>query len=247
MLYLAFLFALALLTASGCARCGVAPCVHSSSPGWSDFLFHYLQLHPELEQRVAQLSSALTATKAGDWRPLWKNVSDSLPMLIWKADPRWLYHISERAALEPLFAALLIIGILRALVSIKDRRNIFVLLWLGGGMAPALLTTVEYNTLHAIAALPAVFLLIGLGCDTLWQAVQTSNNQSRIARFTFHVSRFTFYVLRTGLALAFVLTGLEVTYAYFVTWGQNRDVRVSYHHHVVAWGATWMPAQNGRR
>lgn len=29
---------------------------------------------------------------------------------------------------------------------------------------------------------------------------------------------------------------MEAAYAYFVTWGQNRDVAVSYHHHVVALG-----------
>jgi len=195
-------------------------------------LFLYLNAHPDLEQRIQQLGSALTAAQSGNFRPLWQNITDSLPMLVWKADPRWLYHISERPALEAFLAFAFLTGGLTALSKLKDRRHIFILLWLGGGLAPALLTTVEYNTLHAIAALPAVFLLVGLGLDTLWQKIACFQKKYK--------TRFAGPYLKTGLAillsLGFILTGIESARAYFVTWGQNRDVRVSYHHHVVALG-----------
>ena len=209
--------------------------------GWP--LFSYLRAHPELEQRIAQLGGALTAARAGDWRPLWTNITASLPMLLWRADPRWLYHISERPALEPFFALAFVLGLLLALWHIRDRRYSFVLLWLGGGLAPALLTTVEYNTLHAIAALPAVFLLVGYGIEQGWLFVVKSDKASKLVKLgqKYHQKPATFFwnpkSLMTGmLLLAFSLTGIEVTHAYFVTWGQNRDVRVSYHHHVVALG-----------
>ncbi len=221
-LYLGFLVALALFDRRTLRRSWRGTLAVIIIAGLLSFpLFYYLRVHPELEQRIAQLGGALTALKAGEWRPLWKNITDSLPMLFWKADPYWLYNIAGRAALEPLLAALFVIGALRAVTHLRDRRSLFVLLWLGGGLAPAFLTAVDYNTLHAIAALPAVFLLVGRGLETVW-----TNCELRIAN----------YELRCALLLALLLTGGEAVRAYFVTWGQNRDVRVLYHHHVVALG-----------
>ncbi|HOT90598.1 MAG TPA: hypothetical protein PLJ78_06085 [Anaerolineae bacterium] len=222
-LYLMFLLGLALFNRQLLRRTWKGTLAVVLLAGAISFpLFHYLAVHPQLEQRIAQLGGAIVAFKAGNWRPLWKNITDSLPMLFWKADPYWLYNIGGRAALEPLLAALFSLGLLRAVIHLRDRRNLFVLLWLGGGLAPAFLTTVDYNTLHAIAAMPAVFLLIALGLETTW------GYRGRL--------RITNYELRFMLLLAFLLTGVEAAHAYFIVWGQNRDVRVLYHHHVVALG-----------
>ncbi len=224
-LYLAFLVALALFDRHTLRRSWRGTLVVVIIAGLLSFpLFYYLHIHPELEQRIAQLGGAITALKTGEWRPLWKNITDSLPMLFWKADPYWLYNIAGRAALEPLLSAMFVIGALRAVTHVRDRRSLFVLLWLAGGLAPAFLTTMDYNTLHAIAALPAVFLLVAFGMDTTWDYI------------TSRASRITLYVLRFTLFLALLFTGVEAVHAYFVTWGQNRDVRVLYHHHVVALG-----------
>ncbi|MBN2007008.1 MAG: glycosyltransferase family 39 protein [Anaerolineae bacterium] len=186
-------------------------------------LFLYLTAHPELEQRITQLGGALIATQNGDWRPLWNNIRDSLPMIFWRADPRWLYNIGERAMLEPFLGAALGAGVLGALARIKDRRALFTLIWLAGGLAPAFLTTVDYNTLHAIAAMPAIFLLVGFGLDWVY---------GRLAQISRPLRHATAGMLTAG----FLLTSAEVARAYFVTWGQNRDVRVLYHYHVVALG-----------
>ncbi len=186
-------------------------------------LFLYLRAHPNLEQRIGQLDGALTAARGGEWLPLWNNIRDSLPMIFWKADPRWLYHIGERPMLEPCLGAAFAIGAFVALLRIKDRRAAFTLIWLAGGLAPAFLTTVDYNTLHAIAAMPAVFLLAGLGLDWVYHWLTTRSHQWRYAAIGVFV-------------VGFALTGAEVSHAYFVTWGQNRDVRVLYHYHVVALG-----------
>lgn len=214
-------------------------------------LFRYLALHPELEQRITQLGGAITALRAGDPRPLWASVTGSLPMLFWKADPLWLYNVAGRPALEPVLALAFFAGTGRALARLRDRRSIFVLIWLGGGLAPAFLTSVEHNSFRAIAALPAIFLLTGLGFDTVLRFARRVTSSklrgkseelrmaSSASRFTFHISRFitqplrfTFYVLLLLLAS----TLLEASRAYFITWGQNRDVRVLYHHHVVETG-----------
>ncbi len=185
-------------------------------------LFLYLNAHPDLEVRIQQLGSALIDAKSGNFQPLLHNILDSLPMMVWRADPHWLYHISERPVLTPFLAIAFLGGILRAVLHLKDRRNMLLLLWLAGGLAPALLTSVDYNTLHAIAALPAVFLLITLGFEALWQSMRP-------------LSRLT-YILSVLLILGFLGTGIEASYAYFITWAQNRDVRVIYHHHIVTLG-----------
>ncbi|HOU14945.1 MAG TPA: hypothetical protein PKZ84_17695 [Anaerolineae bacterium] len=242
LLYLGFLVALALFDRRALRRSWRGTLAVVILAGLISFpLFYYLRIHPELEQRIAQLGGALTALKSGEWRPLWKNITDSLPMLFWKADPHWLYNIAGRAALEPLLSALFVVGALRAVSRLRDRSSLFVLLWLAGGLATAFLTAVDYNTLHAIAALPAVFLLVGLGLETITNhESRIMNHESRITNYQLPITdyrlRFTFYVLRFTLLLALLFTGVASARAYFVTWGQNRDVRVLYHHHVVALG-----------
>ncbi|MBN1874465.1 MAG: glycosyltransferase family 39 protein [Anaerolineae bacterium] len=186
-------------------------------------LFLYLYTHPELELRIAQLGGALTALRAGDWQPMWKNITDALPMLLWRADPYWLYNIAHRPGLEPLLAAFFLAGIGIALTHLKDSRNSFLLLWLSGGIAPALLTTIEYNTLHAIAALPAVYLLIALGFDTACKIIVKMIPVARRG-----------LIILMGLGIIF--NGINATHDYFLIWGENRHVRVSYHQHIVALG-----------
>ena len=198
-------------------------------------LMIYLTNHPELEQRVGQLGGAITAFFDGNWQPLLKNITDSLPLLLWRGDPRWLYNIGGRAALEPMFAGFLCVGLLIALSQISTQRNLFLLLWLGCGLAPALLTSVEYNTLHAIAAMPAAFLLVTLGINSVMKLLISAQNRFAGAEKIkpFSIGPFIIYA---GLLLAFIATGIESMQAYFTCWGENRDVRVAYHHHIVSLG-----------
>jgi 4-amino-4-deoxy-L-arabinose transferase-like glycosyltransferase len=182
-------------------------------------LFLLLRAHPELESRIAQLGGALQALGEGNWRPLMDNIKANAPMLFWTADPRWLYNIPGRPALEPLLAGLFLVGIGTAFTQLRTYRSILTLLWLAVGLAPALVVPIEYNTLHAIAAMPPIFLLIGLGVQTL-------------TRLTCHWHIATILLL----IVAFGFTGVRTAHAYFVTWGEQRDVHVAYHHHVVALG-----------
>ncbi|MCU0520212.1 MAG: glycosyltransferase family 39 protein [Anaerolineae bacterium] len=192
-------------------------------------LFLHLRANPGLEQRVSQLGQAVVAMKTGDLRPLWANIADSLPMLLWQGDPYWLYNIAGRPGLEPLLAVGFAVGLSASLLHLRDPRNILLLLWLGGGTAPALLTPVAYNLLHAVGAMPAVLLLAARGLCVI----------SRLGRGTAVCPRAWSW-LRTAtilaLALAFVATSVESLHAYFVMWTRHRNVRVAYHHHVVALG-----------
>ncbi len=64
-------------------------------------LFMYLWANPGLEQRIGQLGHAITALLQGDPGPMVTNITDSLPMLIWRGDPYWLYNVAGRPGLEP--------------------------------------------------------------------------------------------------------------------------------------------------
>jgi len=185
-------------------------------------LFIHLQGNPELEYRLTQLEGPLVALRTGDVVPLLQNILASLPMLGWRGDPLWLYNIGGRPALEPLLALAFWGGALVALLRLRQPRYPLLLLWLGAGLAPAFITGPEATALRAIAALPAIYLLIALGLETLWQSLATTALRRRL--------------LAGALALAFVATGSEAARAYFISWGQDRDVRVLYHHHVVALG-----------
>ena len=189
-------------------------------------LFAYLRAHPGLEQRIGQLAGALRAFGGGDWRPLWHSIWGSLPMYLWRADPYWLYNVAGRAALEPFLAGAWALGCLTALLRLRDRRAAFVLLWLAVGTAPALLTEVVHNSFRAIAALPAAFLLAGMGMDQLltWAAKLRP--------------RWLPALSAAAVALGLIWSGADALHSYFVQWREQRNVRVAYHHAIVTLAAS---------
>jgi len=233
-------------------------------------LLLHLRANPELEQRVGQLGAAITALGQGQWRPIWTNISDSLPMLFTSADPQWLYNVAGRPGLEPLLAILFLVGLIRSLLDLgkgslsafarhaeglkawlralgpspkhaasrtAHHRAILLLTWLAGGLAPALLTPVDYNLLHAIAAMPAVMLTVAAGVTGIsgWLAARLDRHH-----------RWLRAVVATVALVAFAATVAETTHAYFVTWTENRNVHVAYHQHVVALGR-YLDTQSDRR
>ncbi len=186
-------------------------------------LFVYLRANPGLEQRIGQLGHAITALLQGNPEPLITNITDSLPMLLWRGDPHWLYNVAERPGLEPVLALAFVIGLGASLSRLRDPRHVLLLFWLGGGTAPALLAPVAYNLLHAVAAMPSVFLLASRG---LLAGAKPSTHRSAAAKFSGAMV----------LVIALVATGAESMHAYFETWATHPDVSVAYHRHVVALG-----------
>ncbi len=54
-----------------------------------------------LEQRIGQLGPRLRPSCRAILGLLVTNITDSLPMLIWRGDPYWLYNVAGRPGLEP--------------------------------------------------------------------------------------------------------------------------------------------------
>lgn len=189
-------------------------------------LFIYLYRNPDLEQRIGQLGAAITALWQGDWGPIARNILDSLPMLFFQGDPQWLYNVAGRPGLEPLLSLLFVLGLIAAIRNLRREPVLLTLIWLVGGLAPALLVARDYNLLHAIAAMPAVLLLVGAGLAWLIRAYRSTDRISAPLKAA---------VAAAGV-LAFAATTAGTAYAYFQTWSANRNVRVAYHHHVVTLG-----------
>ncbi len=208
-------------------------------------LFLHLRAHPELEYRLTQLSGPIEALKAGNWHPLWHNVTASLPMLGWHGDPLWLYNISGRPALEALPAIAFWFGVINALLHLRDPHNALLLLWAGAGLAPAFITGPEATALRAIAALPPIYLLATHGLNTLYKLIDDSVPSIDTMPSIAGVVTLSRRSIKTGitiiLSLSFLLTGAEATSAYFRRWGEHHDVRVLYLHHLVALGRALDP------
>jgi len=183
----------------------------------------YLRQHPELEQRLGQVSAQLLASlRAGDPRPLLGAMLNTLKMFSIQGDPEWLYNISGRPVFEPLTAILFYAGILVSLWRWRDPRYAFVLLWLAVGLTPTMLSWPPGSLGHSIAAQPVTFAFPALALSALW-------------RWARGVSCGGSDKLRWVLPAAWVLTAMVVLlfaarneYDYYQRWPQFREVRHEY-------------------
>ncbi len=181
-------------------------------------LYLYLHAHPELNIRVGMLDEPLRALAAGDPGPLWAQMRSAARMFFIYGDTFIPYNIPGRPIFDPVGGALFVIGLLLALARWREPASALSLLWLGVGVFPALATGIEAVNLRAILAQPVVFLFPALAFGALARRVRPS-------------LRRPVYGLAALLLLA---TGVEAAYTYFVTWANNRDVRVHCHVDLVA-------------
>ena len=102
------------------------------------------------------------------------------------------------------------------------------LLWLGGGTAPACWHPCVQRSRHSgdASRVPA-------NIEGLLTGIEVFANATELRRWGCN---------RLGVAL-----GDQRRYAYFVMWATHRDVNVAYHRHVVALGRYLIAQQGGNR
>jgi 4-amino-4-deoxy-L-arabinose transferase-like glycosyltransferase len=184
-------------------------------------LAHFLITHPEIEQRIGQLSAPLEQAARGDFSGLWRNVSRSLPMFTFRGDPLWLYNIPDRPLLDVVGGPLFYAGIFVCLWNWRDPRYTFLLIWLIVGVSPALATGPDATVLRSIAIQPVVFIIAALALATVF-------------RFLYRRSGRWGRVVEIGSVVALIIAvGFSTAHAYFDIWMEHRDVRVAYHHALV--------------
>ncbi len=142
-----------LLVAGGVALVLFAPL------GW------YLAGRP-VETRLEVVGKPLLELRQGNPSLAIETAAGTLGMFTFRGDPEWLYNVAGRPVFDWLTGAFFYLGV--ALAAWRWRRIEYgwLVIWLAGGIAPAMLSLPAGSLGHTIAALPAVYLLSGVGLAT---------------------------------------------------------------------------------
>jgi 4-amino-4-deoxy-L-arabinose transferase-like glycosyltransferase len=145
-------------------------------------LVDYLASHPQAEPRVGQVSGPLDALRQGNVAPLLNYTLAAIGMFAVRGGTEWLYNLPGRPIFDPLTALVFFVGIIAALRKWRKARTAFALIWLGAGLAPILLSWPPASESHAILAQPAVYLVAGLGLDTILVILSKATLAPALAR-----------------------------------------------------------------
>lgn len=197
-----------------------------------------LRAQPEAEARVEELALPIYDARAGDFSTLGRYTITTLSMFTHDGDDEALYNIPHRPVFGALGAALFWLGLLMALIRsfgpARDSRAAFLLLWLGAGLAPGVLSVPAASLGHTILAQPVsmifpAFALIGI---TAW-ATPHHRLESR-----------TLAGLFAGLVLLlFGWESLRGIRDYFFLWPQDSFMRVLHHSDIAAGLRNLQPAE----
>jgi 4-amino-4-deoxy-L-arabinose transferase-like glycosyltransferase len=124
-----------------------------------------------------------------------------------------------RPMLDPFLALAFALGLVASVCRFKQARSLYLLTWLAGLTAPAVLAQYGPTSKRAIGATPAVAILIAVGCLTAWQTVRT-----------WAARRHPSWARRLGaglaalIALGLVYSGVRTYRDYFILWPQDPNL-----------------------
>ncbi len=122
----------------------------------------YLSTHTE--ERATQLAEPLEQLKAGRPAAVLRLAADTLLMLPGlKGDLRWLYNLSGRPIWGWPWVALFLLGLGLSLRRFRQAEYAMLPIWLLLGLLPGMVTPDAPNTIRTLAAMPAAYLLAGVG------------------------------------------------------------------------------------
>jgi hypothetical protein len=221
-------------------------------------LLLYLRAHPADEIRVDVMMEPIRELFEGKPQRVLRHAWNALRVYSWVGDRFWAYNIPERPVFNWVGSLLFYAGLATALWRWRDPRYAFLLLSLGVGMAPAMVTTNEGIFLRAIVAQPIAYVLVAEGvcvaycvlrggrASTERETLDTEyaisrsipkdegRNTPHVSRLTSHVSRFT---LASWIALVLgsvAMEGIRTYHAYFDDWPSRPEARNIYNHNLVA-------------
>jgi hypothetical protein len=133
-------------------------------------LLLHLQAHPaQADSRISELSGPVLAAARGEVGPLLRNAVDGLRAVAWRGSTMlpYQYNLPGRAALQPVWAVLFVIGLAATLPRLRNPRKFLLLAALGLGLAPSLLTGGDALAMRGMVALPLLFILAARGAEVL--------------------------------------------------------------------------------
>ena len=190
-------------------------------------MFLYLRAHPEMQTRLDMLDRPLQALRSGDFGPVILNVRDAFLAFVWPGfgDQFLAYNVPGRPVFDAIPAVLLVLGLSICLLRWRKPVYAFLLLWFLTGIIPSLVTGPTANTTRNLAALPAVYLIAGLGFVMPIRALAADPRRTERSG-----------ARRVAAPAAFVLV-LWVAFVsardYFFRWGDSAAVRGAYQHTLV--------------
>lgn len=132
---------------------------------------------------------------------------DTIGMLIWRGDREPRHNLPGRPALDIGTATLFCLGVAVALVRVRERAAVFLLIWLAALLLPSALAVDNPHALRTLGAAPAVALLTALGASTLGAALTALAKRPAVAPL----------LAALWLAIAGVVNARE----YFVVWAND--------------------------
>ncbi len=134
----------------------------------------YLLTHPDAKQLTYagfEVSQPVTDLLAGKPQLLIETTLQTLGMFAFVGDPLPYYDMPGRPLMEPVGAALFLIGAATLVWRGREPRYGLVLIGLFFTLLPGMLSQPAPNYARTVGAMALVFALPGIGVDVLWQRV----------------------------------------------------------------------------
>ncbi len=129
--------------------------------------------HPEIYFGRTQQTSLFADKEPTQWLPaLAENTWRHLLMFNWQGDPNGRHNLPNAPMLDPVSAALLVLGGALALWRWREPRWLLLPLWLGTALLGGILS-LDFEapqSLRAVGTLPAAYLLAAAAIHVLWLA-----------------------------------------------------------------------------
>ena len=129
--------------------------------------------HPEIYFDRTQQTSLFADKEPVQWLPaLAENTRRHLLMFNWQGDPNGRHNLPDAPMLDPVGAALLVLGGALALWRWREPRWLLLPLWLGTALLGGILS-LDFEapqSLRAVGTLPAAYLLAAAAIHVLWLA-----------------------------------------------------------------------------
>lgn len=181
-------------------------------------------------QREGQVDRPLRRLLQGDFRPVLQNAWALLKM--WNVDGEryWQLNYSHRPVfVEPISGLFFWIGAAAAAWRWKEPRYALLLIWVGMGMAPSLLTSEAPSWPRTMLASPAALALPGVGIQLASAGIGQfldSRHPDRARKIHLHIP--TLHILNLLLALSLLLTAALTYRDYLIVWPTHPRVRFAF-------------------
>lgn len=159
----------------------------------------------------------LSAARPASVSDALEGLGNALGGLLWRGDDQITLNVPDMPMLGPAMAVLLVLGVVQAVRRWREPRYVLPLLALAAGVLTDAWVNVDTTFSANLVAMPAAFLLGGIGAMSLWHGLHSR----RVGRAGQAVA---------VLVIAIVAANLYVTASrLFDGWSQRTDVGYAYH------------------